>query len=185
MSNELMSRARRWEVLDQLVKSLNVRTFTEVGCKEGRTTAHLLRENPHLHAIAIDPWAPVPNEAETYEDWDFAEIERVFWTNVGDDRGRVTMLRETSVVASQRVPECSQGIVFIDAGHDYQSALTDIALWWPKVVNGGMLCGHDYQHKFPGVMRAVAKAFPLLQVGLFPDSVWAVMKTTGMQVQAA
>lgn len=182
MSNELMSRARRWEVLDQLAKTIGAKTFVEVGCKEGRTAGFLLHNNPELHVIAIDPWAPVTNESETYTDWDFKAIEDTFWKNVGDHKGRCTMLRMTSAEAVQRVEQAD--LVFIDAGHDYPNALADIQLWWPKVRVGGFLTGHDYQHKFPGVMRAVAKSFPLLQVGLFPDSVWAVVNDGQLRIAA-
>lgn len=177
-----MSRARRWEVLDQLCKTIDAKHVVEVGCKEGRTTAHLLRNNPGMIVTAIDPWRPIKNQSETYEDWDFAEIERVFWQNVGDDKGRCNMLKATSEEAADMVS--SADLVFIDAGHDYPNALQDIHLWWPKVRAGGFLTGHDYQHKFPGVMRAVAKAFPLLRVGVFPDSVWAVVKDETLEVAA-
>ena len=157
MSNELMSRARRWEVLDQLCKTIDAKHVVEVGCKEGRTTAHLLRNNPGLTVTAIDPWRPIANQSETYDEWNFAEIERVFWENVGEDKDRCRMLRFTSIEAAAMID--SADLVFIDAGH-------------------------DYQHKFPGVMRAVAKAFPLLRVGVFPDSVWAVVKDQTLELVA-
>ena len=34
-------------------------------------------------------------------------------------------------------------MVFIDADHRYEGAKQDIELWWPKVKEGGILCGHD------------------------------------------
>jgi len=34
-------------------------------------------------------------------------------------------------------------LVFIDADHRYKSVKQDIELWWPKVKEGGILCGHD------------------------------------------
>lgn len=44
--------------------------------------------------------------------------------------------------------------VFIDASHDYESVKEDLEGWWPHVLPGGLLCGHDYG-LFPGVNQAV------------------------------
>lgn len=183
MGHAYQSPLHRWEVLAGLAKQMNAKTFVEVGCKEGRTSGYMLATVPDLHVIAIDPWAPVPNADEDYEDWDFEEIERTFWKNVGEHKGRCDMFRGTSEQAAyyyveprRGLPSAGADVVFIDAGHDYENALKDIDLWWPLVREGGYLCGHDYQHKFPGVMRAVAESFPLLKVAVCPDSVWVVEK---------
>jgi predicted O-methyltransferase YrrM len=192
MGHEFMSPLRRWEILAGLAQEIEAKTFVEVGCREGRTTGFMLSVLPEIKVIAIDPWSPVPNEAEDYKDWDFSAIEAEFWKNVGEHRDRCIMLRQTSFDANitfgldpedllSKVKFMPIDMVFIDAGHDYQSCKQDIELWWPRVREGGYLCGHDYQHKFPGVMRAVSDAFPLLDVAVFPDSVWCVEKRTGLK----
>lgn len=182
MGHAFQSPLRRWEVLAGLCQSLEAKTFAEVGCKEGRTTGFLLANLPELRVIAIDPWMPIPNAAEDYKDWDFAQIEREFWQNVGEHRNRLTMHQLPSYDAASVVGEVD--IAFIDAAHDFDSCMEDIRLWWPKVRVGGALCGHDYQHSFPGVMRAVAKAFPLIRVTICPDSVWIVEKDPDLRLAA-
>lgn len=156
----------------------------------------MLANCPDVHVIAIDPWikqdAGADPTRETYEAWDFAEIERVFWENVGAHKDRCVMLRATSDQAAKG--QCMAGlshfmpedidVVFIDALHDYDSVMKDISLWWPLVREGGFICGHDFQHKFPGVMRAVAEHFPLMRVGVCPDSVWFVQKDSALKVAA-
>lgn len=187
MGHAFQSPLRRWDVLIGLCESISARTFVEVGAKEGRTTGALLAALPELRLIAIDPWAPVPNADEDYSDWDFAAIEAEFWKNVGEHRDRVDMRRMLSLEAAAALgAEGSRyDIVFIDAGHDYENAFADIRAWWPLVREGGYLCGHDYQHKFPGVMRAVADSFPLLRVAVCPDSVWVVRKESDLQLREA
>lgn len=188
MGHAFQSPLRRWDVLSELCNSIDARTFVEIGCKDGRTTGFLLAKHPNLEVLAIDPWAagvPVEAEEETYAGWDFTKIEAEFWANVGEHKNRCEHLRMTSEEAAPSFRSGQFDVIFIDAQHDYEHCLQDIRLWWPKVRPGGYLCGHDYQHKFPGVMRAVASAFPLLRVAVCPDSVWIVNKDPTLQIREA
>jgi len=206
----LMAAPRRWDFLATLMIEQGYKTFVEVGCKEGRTTGHILKTVPDSRAVAIDPWIKNPGDSnpgsrdyavyvkdrETYEEWDFGKIEKEFWANVGGENiPRCKMQRETSKEAADgwelSAPfgwDHAEGtttggtkakpadLVFIDALHDYESVMQDISLWWPKVRQGGILAGHDYNHKWPGVERAVADHFNLMGVGVGFDSVWFVIK---------
>lgn len=198
MGHAFQSDLRRWDIVAGLCQSIDARTYVEVGCKAGQTVGHVLRECPQLRAIAIDPWIQQePSDdvtRETYEDWNFEKIEAEFWKNVGDSRERCEQLRQTSrdsaiqwtarahVMHTQPVKYAE--VIFIDAIHDYDSVKQDIAMWWPLVREGGYLCGHDYQHKFPGVMRAVAEHFNLMDVCLGPDSMWWVQKPVAAKAAA-
>lgn len=176
---------RRWDFLAKLIDTEGYKTFVEVGCKEGRTTGFVLDKCRDVVVYAIDPWTAIPNADESYEGWDFEAIERTFWELVGANKHRCRMLKTTSDKAVEQFDDESVGVVFIDAAHDFENVRRDIQLWWPKVKKGGVLCGHDYQHKFPGCMRAVAKSFCLMDVGCGPDSVWFVRKTTGREYEEA
>lgn len=191
-STGLMDGPRRWDILSGLMLQQDYKTFVEVGCKEGRTTGHILKTVPDSRVIAIDPWMMQEKSAdptkETYEAWDFQKIEQTFWTNVGEHKGRCAMLRKTSEKAATSLvfaPPASIDIIFIDALHDYEHVKQDIALWWPKVRIGGVLSGHDFNHKWPGCERAVAESFDLMHVGVAPDSVWFVVKTFEEQFRGA
>lgn len=188
----LMSGPRRWHILGNLMLEQQYKTFVEVGCKEGRTTGFILANVPDSRVIAIDPWmkqdATKDPTKETYESWDFEDIERTFWANVGEHKDRCTMLRNTSEEAATGKAYCTPGdvdLIFIDALHDYEHVKQDIALWWPKVRVGGILAGHDFNHKWPGVERAVAESFDLMHVGVAPDSVWFIVKTYEEQFRGA
>lgn len=186
MSMRFNSPLKRWEILAEFMRANDLRTFVEVGCKEGRTTGYILKNVPGSSVWAIDPWCPMPGHAgrqggETYEEWDFGKIERTFWGNVEGHGGRLDMLRMTSLEAAAKMALRQFDLVFIDAAHDEENCLLDIDAWWPLVREGGFLFGHDYQHKFPGVMRAVAARFPLMRVGILPDSLWSVMRAEDME----
>jgi len=170
---------RRWNVLATIIREEAMEHFTEVGCKEGRTTRFILENCPDCHVIAVDPWCAMPEQGakrggETYEAWDFQAIESQFWGLVEPFKDRLTFHRKTSLEAADAVEDDSQDLIFIDAAHDYASVLEDIAAWRPKLRDGGILAGHDFQHKFPSVMDAVADSFNLMVVQVAPDSVWWV-----------
>lgn len=199
----IIAQPRRWDVLASFCLEQGYKSFVEVGCKNGRTTGHILKTVPDSRVIAIDPW--ITQEAngdptrETYKDWNFSQIEREFWENVGEHKDRCTMVRETSEAAAGRLTgemaklratlatdvRASIDLVFIDALHDYESVKQDIGLWWPHVRVGGMLAGHDFNHKWPGVERAVADSFDLMHIGVASDSVWFIVKVSETQYRGA
>jgi hypothetical protein len=73
--------------------------------------------------------------------------------------------------AAKLVPDGWADFVFVDAGHSYEAARQDIALWQAKVRPGGWFGGHDYHPKFPGVIRAVDEAFG--EVDRLEGHIWA------------
>jgi cephalosporin hydroxylase len=73
----------------------------------------------------------------------------------------VALLITDSVSAARMFDDCSLAWVHIDARHDYESVLADIAAWAPKVAPGGWLSGDDYHPEWwPGVVKAVGEALP-------------------------
>lgn len=208
MGHEFASPLRRWDVVAGLCQQLGATGYVEVGCKEGRTTAFVLNALADLRAVAIDPWSIVPASddptRETYAEWDFGKIESDFWSNIGDNKDRCNMLRMSGAqVAARWVDLAPLGwkyvdgttfgatravlpdVVFVDALHDFDSVIADLDAWFPLLRPGGFLCGHDFNHKWPGVMRAVAQRFPLVRVGVCPDSVWFVQKNDAEELRAA
>jgi predicted O-methyltransferase YrrM len=49
--------------------------------------------------------------------------------------------------------------IYIDGDHTYEGVLQDIESWYPMLREGGVICGHDYWPKDPGVMDAVDHVF--------------------------
>jgi hypothetical protein len=178
-----MRGARRWHVLAALVQGIGAKHLVEVGCKDGVNARNILGACPDVVMVTVDPWQPAPGQAakftrmddegaETYEDWDFKAIAADYESNIYPYVNRVGHLKMTSLEAAPRVPDASTDIVFIDGARDEASVTEDIEAWLPKVRPGGVLCGGGYNQNCPGVMRAVAASFSLLDIGLADDSVW-------------
>lgn len=47
--------------------------------------------------------------------------------------------------------------VYLDGDHSYSAVVQDIESWWPKIISGGLLGGHDFSHAWPGVVQAVTE----------------------------
>jgi hypothetical protein len=64
-----------------------------------------------------------------------------------------------SAESAARYEDGTLDAVFLDAGHDYEGVSRDIDAWRAKVRPGGILAGHDFCPKYPGVARAVTERF--------------------------
>ena len=159
---------RRWNQIAALLR--DPRRGAELGVAGGRFTAHLLGQFPELHMLAVDLWAPRPRldrvGFESYEEWDFTRLRREFRERTAPYADRVTVIEKDTRAAALDVPDGSLDFVFIDAEHTYEAVLADVIAWRPKIIAGGLVCGHDFSARFPGVMRAVNESFPNVTVGL-------------------
>jgi len=76
--------------------------------------------------------------------------------NIKMFNSRAEMVKGYSPQISKNFEDLSYDFIYIDALHDYKSVKDDIIAWYPKVRNGGILSGHDYDEKaWPGVFKAV------------------------------
>jgi len=50
-------------------------------------------------------------------------------------------------------------VLVVDAAHEYDSVRRDLDAWLPKMKPGGLVIGHDYTAKNPGVVRAFDERF--------------------------
>jgi predicted O-methyltransferase YrrM len=88
----------------------------------------------------------------------FAEEVKTYLSTINEGRTS-ELIRKYSNQAAHDFADGSIDVVYIDGAHDYEAVKEDIALWFPKVKDGGVLCGHDYTgrshlHEF-GVIPAV------------------------------
>ena len=145
----------RWGQVEEWLKNKPPLRGAEIGVKEGRFISHMLCRFPKLIMYAIDPWENQPEGSETYIGWDWKDIYKRYRVNVSPYYDRVIEYRDYSQNVIGEVVNGSLDFVFIDAQHDYDSVKRDIELWRPKIKPGGLLCGHDYQPKFQGLIQAV------------------------------
>jgi hypothetical protein len=133
----------------------------EIGVFGGRMSRCLL-ERPGMHLYMVDQWLPWTVDATcpgdimntlTMEHQEMFKASAIAQTDFAANRR--TILHMDSVKAADHVPDGSLDFVFIDANHSYEGCKHDIEAWLPKLKDHGLLCGHDYSEKFPGVIQAV------------------------------
>jgi hypothetical protein len=47
--------------------------------------------------------------------------------------------------------------IYIDGNHTYSYVKADLANYWPKIKRDGILSGHDFDYRSPGVIKAVTE----------------------------
>lgn len=127
----------------------------EVGVAEGYFSADMLSWGlPKLYMVDIWKHENVQGDGSMPDEWHnknyIAAMDRV--AKYGD---KAVPLRGFSKDMVNNVPDESLGLVYIDAGHSYEDCLLDLQLWFPKLVHGGVMAGHDYLNKSYGVYPAV------------------------------
>lgn len=131
---------------DTLAHLFHVWDFTtgvEVGVERGLYTEVLSRENPGVRLFGVDAWCPYRG----YRDHvDGGKLQR-FYEEAQQRLApypRTSLIRGFSLDVVKQFEDDSLDFVYIDAAHDLQSCINDIAEWGKKIRPGGVIAGHDY-----------------------------------------
>lgn len=163
MSSVTAADIRAHELLNEIYcqKKIGV----EVGVHKGDLSWRLLGSNRNIFLYMVDPWEECAQDSSykstedhinNYSQDEHDEAMRQALNNVEMFGGQYKVLRMTSVDAAKQFPDESLDFVFIDGDHSYEGCSSDIALWYPKLKDGGLLSGHDYRdERNYGVMQAV------------------------------
>jgi hypothetical protein len=148
------------EALADVANARGLTTAVEVGTHQAVfASGFMSRFRGSIYLI--DPWDGFDEGFETYyphfredvrdrnEDYEIAKAVMLTFGN------RVSFHRLKSEDAYHLFADESIGIVYIDAKHDYENVSRDLSLWFPKVVKGGILSGHDFSIDNHGVIHAV------------------------------
>jgi len=149
----------------------------EIGSWYGRSTRALADNLPEGGRLfAVDAWAANGDpafESAKERDGDAAYLQ--FCGNLSDHilEGRVVPLRTSSANAAEFLKGIGVSMIFIDGDHHYDAIRADILNWQQVLVEGGLLCGHDYSSDYPGVVQAVNE----LLVSRVPDKtgIWEAL----------
>jgi len=164
---------RYWWLIEQINQN-NYHCGAEIGCAKGMTTFRLLKFCPQLSPLyAVDLWDHAPVGGDIYLNWNFPLVYSQFRHLTRNYRSRMIVLRGISWEMADKVEDGSLDFIFIDADHVYESVKKDILAWIPKVREGGLVSGHDWD--FPGVRQAIDELLPEWK-DAYMDHVWWLKK---------
>jgi predicted O-methyltransferase YrrM len=147
------------ELLKEALNILNKKeiVIAEIGVYMGRCTAmwnvELINSGIDYKYYAIDHFEG-SSEHDKNIDY-YGETQK----NIELIKENINLIKNNSLSECKNYPDEFFDIVYIDASHDYESVKKDIESWYPKVKNGGVICGDDYIGGWPGVVKAVDEFF--------------------------
>ena len=146
----------------------NESELVEIGSYVGDSTEIFAQ---HFEKVnAIDPWV------NGYDSKDAASFQHPMivieaqFDEMADKYPNIEKIKATSLYAAAMFEAVD--VVYIDGLHTYEGCKKDIETWVKRIRPGGILCGHDYQKRFEGVMRAVNEF--RTPEAIFADTSWAV-----------
>jgi hypothetical protein len=129
--------------LARMFAELGFNEGAEIGVQRGAYSEMLLKYNPKLHLMCVDPWEPFTHHDQKWQD---EQLDRA--------KSRISkyenaeIVRKSSIEASLDITNRTLDFVYIDAMHDFDNVMADILAWAPKVRKGGIVSGHDYEHYY-------------------------------------
>jgi predicted O-methyltransferase YrrM len=122
-------------------------TAVEVGTYRGAFAHHWLLHWPGT-LYCVDAWQhrPAADDLLNHTQSEMDECFEQAKARLAEFAHRNVIIRQWSLAAAARfaIEEEEFDAVYLDAAHDYDSVVADLAAWYPLVKSGGILAGHDY-----------------------------------------
>ena len=134
----------------------------EVGVWTGDLSEVILAYLKPKELYLLDAWAAYPDYIKELKSRNFngeylkQEIWDDMYYGVCDrfkNNNNVKIIRSMSGEDIRGVKDKELDWAYLDASHAEQYVYNDLFAWWPKIKDGGILCGHDFL--FPGVPLAL------------------------------
>jgi cephalosporin hydroxylase len=148
--------------------------FVELGAYKGKSTSFIVTEminrGRDVNFITIDTFqgdsgSTDKKEVEAYKQVDTSKMYDEFIENTIHLEDHFLVVQDYSYRSAKNLENNSIDVCFLDAGHSKEAVLADLKAWYPKMKNGSIMAGHDY-NSWEGVKKAVLEFF-----GKEPDKV--------------
>ena len=157
-----------WFTEENSAKNNNI--AIEIGSHMGEGLSMIAATQLFNVIHVIEPFAGEEEFNEMFG-WSWEEVRQEWEWNTRHFKDIIKLHETFSYEIPDKFFKESVNLVYIDGDHSYESVKRDIKLYLPKIRHRGVIAGHDYHEKWPGVMKAVDE-----QLGkpdkIFMDSSW-------------
>jgi len=168
---------RPWDAfhLFRLAKSIpDGGAYLEIGSAHGGSLrlAHIAAASvkTKIKLIAIDPFVPYRAERRSIK-W----TKEHFIKNIIDIRN-IILINAPSEITYFLLKNNVIDLLFIDGPMSFKQTKSDIERYYPKVKPGGVMLGHGFRKKYPGVVQAVKSVFQGHYIVPENSGMWMVEK---------
>ena len=145
----------------------NDSNFVELGAWKGKSTCYIVTEiinqDKNINFYTIDTFKGVEGGSDLRENQAYLSEDKnileQFLFNIEPIKNNFKYIISDSSKASEQFNDSSIDVIFIDAGHSYESVMNDLNSWYPKMKTKSIMAGHDYSSTWPGVQKAVNEFF--------------------------
>ena len=130
----------------------------EIGCGDGGSTAVLAcASDESVQLDTVDPFKPYTEEGTSgaVEGINEGNFETFLQTARQFGYSRRLLHQAVSSMDADGLLMGQYDLAFVDGNHSTAYVLNDLKLAWRKLKPGGLLIGHDYTTRFPGVLKGV------------------------------
>jgi len=120
----------------------------EVGVRRGKNAIDMLKKLSIKKLYLIDTWTTSPKASK-----------EITLKTLKEFKDKFVILTGYSSEMCEYIKDDELDFVYIDGNHRYKGVKSDIENYYPKVKNGGLICGHDYVKKHIKLIEAVNDYF--------------------------
>jgi len=175
-------------IFEKLISEIKPNLIFELGSYKGKSAIHMAnltkKYNTQCKIICIDTWL---GSAEHFNDEDLSRVDGYptlfyqFLANVMHTNNQdVIVPLPIDTISEYRILKqnnCLADMIYVDAGHFYESVSVDIKLYWELLKPGGVMLGDDYSNEtWDGVVKAVHEFFPEDEIHVDKEKWWVYKK---------
>lgn len=128
----------------------------EIGVHRGENALDLLRLTNPKELILIDVWMGSEINPSYYDPFPREEHERIYQELLIKLKGKpAKVIRKKSLEALAEFPDKHFNWVYLDAEHSYEAVSSELKAIEPKIVDNGIILGHDFCDTYEGLQKAV------------------------------
>jgi hypothetical protein len=145
----------------------------EVGVWRGDNALDILQTLNVKTLFLIDPYLPYLDNDGLRDPLPHFKVAKRRLSRFAD---KIEWLLKSSLEAVDLLPS-NLDFVYLDGNHNYDFVKSDVEVYYPKLVQGGVLGGHDFSSDYQGVVLAVTDFVKERRIKLFIDSPdWWIVK---------